>query len=183
MSEDNFIEELLAEVDQKDTESRYAYFDIVLSEIKGMQDKISANFKQAEQECKIIKDWALRKNAKMQDKITFYEKKLEAFIKTEKKKTIELANGTLRYRKSQPKVEITDLELFLKKATNEMVTSTPEQIKPDLTKIKKFIAIHKYKPDGVTLTEGTEQFSYKINGEKDGTEEETGIDTEPADNN
>lgn len=184
MIEDNFIEELLAEVDQQDTQALYARMDLLLGEIKAMQDKIANNFKQAEQECKIINEWALRKNAQMQDKVEFIEKKLEAFIKAEQKKTIELANGTLRYRKCQPKIEIADLELFLKKATSEMITTTPENIKPDLTKIKKFIAIHKYKPDGINLIEGTEQFSYKLNnGDNDGTEEETGFESEPANNN
>ena len=41
--------------------------------------------------------------------------------------------------KKPDKVEIEDIDLFLKKAKPEMLTVVPEQVKPDLNKIKNYI--------------------------------------------
>jgi len=99
--------------------------------------------------------------------------KLEAFIKEKKEKTIALPNGRLKMHKKPDKVEIEDIDLFLKKAKPEMLTVVPESYKPDMNKIKNYIKT-KPVPPGVKITEGKEEFSYKLNGVNDGREEETG---------
>ena len=77
--------------------------------------------------------------------------------------------------KKPDKVEITDIELFLSNAKPNMLTVIPETVKPDLNKIKAFVKI-KSVPLGVTVTEGKEEFTYKLKGQNDAGEEETGAE-------
>jgi hypothetical protein len=80
--------------------------------------------------------------------------------------------------KKPDKIEVEDLELFLKKAKPEMLTVIPEQVKPNLNKIKSYIKT-KPVPKGIKLIEGKEEFSYKLNGEEsNGRKKETGTGTE-----
>ena len=173
----NFMDELLAEAESKEEEQTEAYYDLVLLEIKNLNQKIESNFREAEKECEIINNWALVKNNQLNDKVKFLELKLEAFIKERKEKTIDLPNGTLKFHKKQDKVEIEDIDLFLKNAKPELITIVPEQIKPNLVKIKSYIAKRPI-PPGVKVTEGKEEFTYKIKGAEDGREKETGAEQE-----
>ena len=75
--------------------------------------------------------------------------------------------------KKPDRVEIENLELFLKKAKSEMLTVIPEQVKPDMNKIKNYIK-SRLVPPGVKIIEGKEEFTYKLNGVNDGGKEETG---------
>lgn len=167
MNESNFLEELLLEAEQKEIKQTQAYFDLILIEIGKLQSQIEVNFAEAEKEIEIIKEWSLNKNSKLQDKIDFLSRKLEAYIREECKKTIELPHGDLRFHKKPDKVEVADLELFLKSATSDMIRTQPEEIKPDLNKIKAYIKEKGRIPEGVTVTEGKEEFSYKLKNGKD----------------
>lgn len=161
MSEDNFIEELLKEAEEKEEQRTQAYYDLQLIEARKLQLQIERNFAEAETEVKIIQDWAINKNAALHERLQFIERKLEAWIREQGQKTIDLPNGTLKMHKKPDKVEIADMEAFLKHAKPEMLTVMPEQVKPDLNKIKTFIRGN-YTPAGVTVTAGKEEFTYKI---------------------
>ncbi len=161
MSDNDFIEELLKEAEEKEEQRTQAYYDLQLIEARKLQLQISKNFAEAEVEVKIIQDWAINKNAALHERLQFIERKLEAWIREQGLKTIDLPNGTLKMHKKPDKVEIADMEAFLKHAKPEMLTVIPEQIKPDLNKIKAFIR-QNYTPAGVTVTEGKEEFTYKI---------------------
>ena len=137
---DNFLEELLQEVEAQEAEQTEAYYDLLLLSIKKLQELIAYNFKEAEKECQLINSFVLQKNFQLQERIRFMELKLESFIKERKEKTITLPNGTLKMHKKPDKIEIEDIELFLKNAKPEMLTVVPEQVKPDLNKIKGFHA-------------------------------------------
>lgn len=161
-----FIEDLLEEVEKKEDQNEEVWYDLMLLEIRELTESIEKHFTQAEQEIAIINQWALKKNAKLQERKELLEKRLEAFIQERGEKTIDLPNGTLKYHKKPDKVEITDMETFLKEAKSELLKLIPEQLKPDLTKIKAYIKIHT-PPKGVTVTEGKETFSYKLRKEAD----------------
>ncbi|MEO8231490.1 MAG: host-nuclease inhibitor Gam family protein [Ignavibacteriota bacterium] len=167
MNENNFLDELLLEAEQKEIKQTAAYYDLILIEIGKLQSEIESNFAEAEKEIEIIKEWSLIKNSKLQDKIEFLSRKLEAFIIEEGKKTIELPNGDLKFHKKPDKVEITDLNEFLKSATVDMIKTQPEEIKPDLNKIKAYIKEKGRIPKGITVIEGKEEFSYKLKNRKD----------------
>ncbi|MCZ7616610.1 MAG: host-nuclease inhibitor Gam family protein [Ignavibacteriaceae bacterium] len=180
----NFLEELLQEVEQKEVERDEAYFDLLLLQIKQINNQISYNFSQAEKECSMINSFVLHKNAQLQERIKWLELKLQSFILDKKEKTITLPNGTLKMHKKPDRVEIGDLELFLKKAKPEMLTIIPEQVKPDLNKIKNYIK-SKPVPPGIKVIEGKEEFSYKLREESEeentnGRTKEAGIRTEQA---
>ncbi len=164
--EKNFLDELLEEVELKEEERTEAYYDLLLMNIYQMQKQIEYNFSEAEKQCSYINQFILNKNAVIQEKIRWQERKLEAFINEKKVKTITLPNGTLRMHKKPDRVEIEDMELFLKKAKPEMLTIIPEQVRPDLNKIKNFIKTRPV-PPGVKVIEGQEEFSYKLKEESE----------------
>jgi phage host-nuclease inhibitor protein Gam len=167
MNDNNFLEELLLEAEQKEIKQTSAFYDLVLIEIGKLQSEIESNFAEAEKEIEIIKEWTLNKNSKLQDKIEMLSRKLEAFISVEGKKTIELPHGDLKFHKKPDKVEISDLEIFLQSATADMIRVQPEEIKPDINKIKAYIKNKGCIPKGVTVIEGKEEFSYKLNNRKE----------------
>jgi hypothetical protein len=174
----DFIEEILKEAEQKEEQQTEAYFDLLLLAIRKLSQQIEYNFHEAEKECSMINNFVLHKNTQLQERIKWLEMKLESFIKERGEKTITLPNGTLKMHKKPDKIEIEDLELFLKKAKPEMLTVVPEQVKPDLNKIKAYIKT-KPVPAGIKLIEGKEEFSYKLNGEKSNArKKETGTGAE-----
>ena len=179
--ETTFIDDLLAEDEIKAEQQTEAFYDLLLLQIQQMQEKIAYNFAEAEKEVAIINNWALSKNHALQVKIDWIEKKLETFIKERKEKTIDLAHGILKYHKKPDKIEITDLDEFLKYAKPDMLTVVPESIKPDLAKIKAYTKTHLL-PKGIAVIEGKEEFSYKIKGKENenGGQEETGDTVESA---
>ncbi|MDF1612618.1 host-nuclease inhibitor Gam family protein [Stygiobacter electus] len=168
---DNFIEELLTEIENKEKEDQLAYCDLLLIEANKIEEEMNKNQSQCEKEIEIIKEWMINKNVKLQERYELIKSKLNAIMLTTEKKTIELPNGIMKIRKQPDKVEIVDLELFLKNATKEMVTIIPEKLKPDLNKIKHYIKLTNKMPIGITLIEGKEEFTIKL-------KKEIGNDTE-----
>ena len=167
----SFIDELLEEEEAKEEKRTEAYYDLLLLQARELQTAIEVNFKTAEREVEIINQWALKKNMVLHERIGFIERKLEAFIREKGVKTLEMPNGTLKLHKKPDKVEISDLNTFLAYAKPEMLTVIPEQIKPDMTKIKAYMR-QNYTPAGVSVIEGKEEFSYKIKEVKEDVREE-----------
>lgn len=160
--EKSFIEELLKEAEEKELQLTKSLVDLLLIEITKLNDQIKSIRSEAEEETNIINNWAERKVSKLIDKITFYEARLERFIRDQEVKTIELPNGILKLRKSPDKVEITDAQLFFNNAPSDLLRVIPENVKPDLNKIKTFIKLKGTIPPGVKYEEGKEQFTYKL---------------------
>jgi hypothetical protein len=182
MSDKTFLDELLEEAESKEAYNTEAYHDLILMQIKNLQGQIANNFSEAEKEVQHINNWVLQRNLVLDERCKMLARKLEAFIRERQVKTIELPNGILKIRKRQDKIEIENLELFLKHARPEVLTIVPEQVKPDLTKLKAFIKTRPV-PAGVLIIEGKEEFSYKIRKEvEDGRQEEVGSEIEPTSN-
>lgn len=179
--EEGFIDIMIREAEEKEEKQTEAYYDLLLLQIRSLNKQIERNFSEAEKECQIINNWALLKNSQLTEKLTFLELKLEAFIKERGVKTIDLPNGILKYHKKPDKIEISDLEIFIKDAKAELITVVPETIKPDLNKIKLYVKTHPT-PPGVTVIEGKEEFSYKMKGVNNGRAEEAGTGIEQTAN-
>ena len=177
--EESFIDTMIREAEEKEEKQTEAYYDLLLLQIKNFNHQIEKNFSEAEKECQIINNWALMKNAQLNERLTFLELKLEAFIKERGEKTIDLPNGILKYHMKQARVEITNMEVFLKNARPELLTVIPESVKPDMNKIKSYIKTHPI-PSGVTVIEGKEEFTYKLKGVNNGRAEETGVGVEQS---
>ncbi|MDR3665665.1 MAG: host-nuclease inhibitor Gam family protein [Ignavibacteriaceae bacterium] len=179
---DNFLEELLQEAESKEVYQTEAFMDLILIQIKNLQGQIANNFSESEKEIQHINNWVLQRNMVLDERCKMLERKLEAFIRERQVKTIELPNGTLKMHKKPDKIEIENLELFLKNARPEVLTIIPEQVKPDLSKLKAFIKTRPV-PAGVKIFEGQNEFSYKIRKEvDDGREEEAGSEVKSASN-
>ena len=168
----NFIDEMLAEIEAAEGKQTEAGYDLILLAIRKYQSEIKRNFEESEKEITMIRNFILQKNSQIQEKINWLEKKVEAFIRERGDKTISLANGTLKMHKKPDRIEIEDLELFLKKAKPEMLTVIPEQIKPNLLAIKNHIKTRPT-PAGVKVIEGQIEFSYSLNKEEENAGEET----------
>jgi hypothetical protein len=158
----DFIEEILAEAEQVELQQRAGYYDLVLAEIRDIEQQITAIHEQAECEVALIKDWELRRCLQFQERIAFMARKLEAFIRETGQKTMDLPHGVLKIRKAPDKVEIADLAVFLQHARSELLSIVPENIKPDLPRIKEYIKRTGEIPDGVQFIQGSDAFTYKL---------------------
>ena len=170
--ESNFIDEMLLEIEAKEEQQTEASYDLMLLAIKKYHSEIDQNFHEAEKECTMIRNFVLNKNSQIQERIKWLERKLEAYIREREEKTISLCNGTLKVHKKPDRIEVEDLELFLKNARPEWLTVIPEQVKPNLLAIKNHIKTRPT-PKGVKIIEGQEEFSYKLNNEEENAGEET----------
>lgn len=178
MEEKSFLDELIEMAEEKELMQTEAYYDLLLLEIKKINDKIESNFKTAEQEAVLINQWAINKNTTLNERKLFVEKKLESYLRERGEKSISLCNGTLKMHKKQDKIEITDMDLFLKHAHKELLDIVPETVKASVAKIKQWIK-SKPVPKGVTVVIGKPEFSYKLNDGKENVEdEEIGIESE-----
>jgi transposase len=180
----SFIDQIVKEAEEKEQKLNREMADMMLLEIRNIQEEIERTFEQAERERTIIKNWAITKNSKLASRIEWLEKRLEAFLQEENVKTLELAFGTIRFRKQPDKIEIIDDEVFLNNATTSVLTIVPETAKADLKKIKSFIKRSGRVPKGCELIPGEIKFSYSINNHKEiitnGTKE-TGVEVERKD--
>lgn len=170
-----FLDELLEEIEFRERKMNEAYADLVLSEIRDLETAITKTFSTAEQEKQIIQEWAIKKSTKLTERKEWLERKLEYYLLEQGVKTIDLPNGRIQKRKTPERIEIVDLDLFLSKATEDLLSVTPQTYKPDLTKIKNFYQMTKKVPAGTRLIESTEKFSVKVkhNGELSNGETET----------
>ena len=168
----NFLDELLEEVEAKEVTLHLAHVDLLLAEIGNLDQQIQKNFEQSDVEKQIIDEWTIRKNAKLQDRIDWFSRQLEQFMREqgEDVKTIDLPNGKLLRRKQPDKIEITDMDAFILNADSSMLTVQPETVRPDLNKIKAYYKRRLIVPEGCELKVGIEKFSIKLkqNGEDNG---------------
>ena len=176
----NFLDELLEEVEAKEVSLHLAHVDLVLGEISNLEEQIAKNFEETEKEKAILDDWTLRKNSKLQERIDWMSRKLEAFMREQGDdvKTIEVCNGKLLRRKQPNKIEIIDMDKFMSNNNlYQLGTLQPEILKPNLNMIKAFINSTKRLPLGVRVVEGTEKFSIKLNNKKEKDNGKTKIRT------
>jgi len=164
---ESFIDQLVGEAEEEEQKLNREMADLMLLEICNIQEEIERVFEQAEKERTIIKNWAITKNSKLAGRIEWISKKLELFLKEEGVKTLELAFGTIRFRKQPDKIEIVDDEQFLNNASSSTLTIIPESAKADLSKIKAFIKRTGRIPQGCELVPGETKFSYSINNHKE----------------
>ncbi len=116
--EKSFIDQLIEEAEEKEKKLEQAQLDLILIEIRKLEDQVEKNFNTAAEERQIIKNWALERNALLSSRIDWLSKKLELYLREENLKTLDLPNGVIRIRKLPEKVIIVDEERFFKKATN-----------------------------------------------------------------
>ena len=181
--ENNFLDQLLLEVEEKEKKLELIHVDLVLKEISSLDAEISRILAQAEEERQIITDWSIGRSAKLNERIEWLTRKLEAFMNEQDSsvRTIDLAYGQLLRRKQIEKLIVENLELFMQnKNLAELTSVTPEVLKPDLAKIKAFYKMSKKVPQGCILVESKDKFSIKLKGGVYGTSKD-GIGSQQTD--
>ena len=178
--EKSFIEQLIEEAEAKDKKLEQAQLDLILIEIRKLEESVEKNFDTAAQEREIIKQWALERNTMLQSRIDWLSRKLELYLREENLKTLDLPNGIIRIRKQPEKVIIVDEETFFKKATSALLNIIPESAKPDLLKIRSFIKKTGRIPEGVELQSTQENFSYTIKRNNNGKEKTGTSNQQPS---
>lgn len=168
--ETNFIDELIREAEEKEKKLEQSHIDLLLIEIRKLEEEIEKNFDTAAEEKEIIKNWALERNSMFNSRIEWLSKRLERFLKEENLKTLDLPNGIIRIRKLGEKVMIVDEEKFFKKATSALLNIIPESAKPDLLKIKAWIKRTGKVPEGIAVAPQENKFSYTIKRNNNGKE-------------
>ena len=176
--ENSFIDQLLAEAEMKEKKLEQAQLDLILIEIRKLEDQVEKNFDTAAQEREIIKNWALERNEMLTNRIEWLSKKLETYLREENLKTLNLAHGIIRLRKQPEKITVMDEEKFYKKATSDLLNIIPETAKPDLLKIRSWIRRTGRIPEGVEVSTQEEKFSYTIKRNDNG-KEKTGTTSKP----
>ena len=173
----SFLDELLLEAEANEHKLHLAHVDLILVEMMNLEEQIKQNFEQSEVEKKIIDEWTLRKNSKLQDRFDWMSKQLERFMyeQGDDVKTIDLPNGKLLRRKQPDKIEIADMDTFMLNADSSMLTVIPEAVRADLNKIKAYYKRSLRVPEGAKLVIGEDKFSIKL---KPNGEEENGTETE-----
>ena len=180
--EKSCIDQLIEEAEEKEKKLEQSHLDLILVEIRKLEEQMEKNFDTAAQEREIIKNWALERNSMLQSRIEWLSRKLELYLREEEVKTLDLPNGIIRIRKQPEKVIIVDEEKFFKKATNALLNIVPETAKPDLLKIKAWIKRTGRVPDGVEVSTSEEKFSYTIKKENgnNGKEKTRATDKQPS---
>ncbi|MBT8386035.1 MAG: host-nuclease inhibitor Gam family protein [Ignavibacteria bacterium] len=178
--EKSFLDELLEKAEKKEQQLLESHLDLILIEIRKLEEQIEKNFDTAAQEREIIKNWALERNSLLSGRIEWLSKKLELFLKEEKLKTLDLPNGIIRIRKKSEKVLVVDEEKFFKNATSQLLNIIPETSKPDLLKIRTWIKRTGRIPDGVEVSTQEDKFSYTIKRNNNGKEEVRATDKHPS---
>ena len=178
--EKSFIDQLLEEAEEKEKKLEQAQLDLILIEIRKLEEQVEKNFDTAAQEREIIKNWALERNSILDSRIEWLCKKLELYLREENLKTLDLPNGIIRIRKQPERVSVIDEERFFKRATSDLLNIIPETAKPDLLKIRSFIKKTGRVPDGIEILNGEEKFSYTIKRNNNGKKETGTADKLPS---
>ncbi len=172
--EKTFIDSLIKEAEEQNKKLEQSQLDLILIEIRKLEEQIENNFDTATKEREIIKNWALERNSMLQSRIDWLSKSLENYLRAEDIKTLDLANGVIRLRKQTDTVSIVDEGKFLKHATKEMLNIIPETVKPDLLRLRTWIRNSGRVPPGVELLTGDIKFSYTIKKENKNGKSKTG---------
>jgi hypothetical protein len=157
-----------------------AYPDLCLMKIRDLKREVEKTLTLADEEAKIIHEWALSTCVKRQERIAYLERELDAYIRSRKLKTVDLPHGTLKIRRKPDRVEISDMDLFLSHATPLMLTTIPERLRPDLLNIRVHVQETGEVPAGVTFVKGENGFSYKLKETNGNGTAEDGSGTELA---
>ena len=101
MVDSNFINNMLLEIEAKEKQMELSHVDAVLIEIASIQSQIEKNFQQAQVEHELISEWAIQRNSKLQERIEWLTRKIEAFMNEAEPntKTLDLPHGILQKRK------------------------------------------------------------------------------------
>ena len=167
-----FMDELLAEVEEKEQRVKLELdrlkADQLLMAVAKLDSQIEDANKLCDDEIKLIEQYRQSEVERIEKKRSWLLYNVEGWARQQLEqngdKTIRLPHATLALRKGRDKVEIQDMETFLKVATRYgLLRTTPEEHVPDLTALNAFVKRTGQIPIGTKLIPGTTNFSYTLN--------------------
>ena len=111
-----FIDELLAESEQRELQMNKLRADQLLMAIAILEGKMDDVNKLADDEIQIIESYRESELTKLEKKRSWLAWNLEQFIRSTNDKTIKLPHGAIKLRLGRDKVEVTNLDAFMKQA-------------------------------------------------------------------
>ena len=173
-----FIDELLLEAEAKEKQDRLEMnrlkADQILTALSVLEEKANDVNKLADDEIHLIEEYRNVEIQKLQKKMAWLEYNLEQFIRSTDEKTINLPHGAIKLRLGRDKVEITDMEKFMRVAPlRGLMKTVPEKQEPDLQKVLAYVKTNGFLT-GVSMIPAQTKFSYILKGNGNGKQTETG---------
>ncbi|TAK54027.1 MAG: hypothetical protein EPO24_13600 [Bacteroidetes bacterium] len=110
-----FIDELLAETEQRELQVNKVRADQLLMAITILEGKMDDVNKLCDDEMQIIESYRESEIAKLEKKCSWLAWNLEQFIRSTNEKTIKLPHGAIKLRLGRDKVEVSNMEVFLRR--------------------------------------------------------------------
>jgi hypothetical protein len=187
LEQSQWMEDLLQESEIREKEQLLEMSrlraDQVLATLAVLEKKAEDVNKLADEEVKLIEEFRQSELQKIEKKASWLAWHLEGFIRSMNEqdpscKSIVLPHGVLKLRLGRDKIEITDMEKFLKVAgKRELLKTIPESLEPDLQKTLAYVKQYGFLT-GVTLIPAQSKFSYTTKGNGNGKESQAGNQTE-----
>ena len=171
----NFLDELLAELEVKEQQRKLELdllkADQLLMAVSKLELQMNEVNKLADDEIALIENYRKNELERIEKKRSWLLFNLEGFTRQQCEangsKSIRLPHGSLALRKGRDKVEVDNMDLFMKVAARYgLLRITPEKKDPDLTAISAWIKLHGGEiPIGVKFIPATINFHYSLNGD------------------
>ncbi len=175
----NFIDELLADQEQKELALNKLRADQVLMAVSVLERHADEVNKLADDEIKIIEEYRQSELQKIEKKASWLVASLEAFMRSSNEKTMNLPHGTMKLRMGRDKIVILDQKQFTQYAASRgLLRSIPESFEPDLAKIHDYIQRTRTVPDGVQRIPAKTKFSYTTLKGQNGDAEQSEVRAE-----
>ena len=187
LEQSQWMDELLAEAEIREKEQLAEMSklraDQVLAALAVLEGKSVDVNKLADEEVKLIEEFRQTELQKIEKKASWLAWQLEGFIRSLNEqdpscKSITLPHGVLKLRLGRDKIEITDMEKFLKVAEKrDLLKRVPESFEPDLQKTLAYVKTYGFLT-GVTLIPAQSKFHYSTKGNGNGKESQAGTEAE-----
>jgi phage host-nuclease inhibitor protein Gam len=134
----NFIEELLEEAEVREKEYQKEMdklkADQMLAAVEKIESQMNDVIELAEEEIRLIEDYRKSELEKLEKKRSWLAFNLEGYIRSSGDKTITLPHGQIKLRQGRQKVQVIDMDKFLKAGERlNLLRKIPESYEPDLT--------------------------------------------------
>ena len=170
----NFIDELLAEAEVAEAkqliEISKLRADQLLMAISVLEDKASEINALVDSEVALFEEYRSVEIAKLDKKMSWLACNLEHFMKNTGEKTLALPHGELKLRKGKDKIEIADMEKFLRAAEKHgLLRAVPESFEPDMRAVAAYTKSTGISPSGTVIMPGSDKFTYTTKGVSNGS--------------
>jgi hypothetical protein len=160
-----FIDELLLESEKAEDQQRLEMdklrADQLLMGIQVLEDKVEELDTMVDCEIKLIQQYHKTEHERLMKRVRWFAWNLEQFIRSTGEKTINLPHGSIKLRMGRDKIEIADLQEFLKARDNgKFLRTIPESYQPDMISLGQYIRKTGHLPEGVNLIPAETKFHY-----------------------